>query len=82
MERTNYARFVFVCLILLALYAVLRILRPFLPALTWAAILATASYPLFEWLARRLKRPRLASVLTCVLITLLVVESSPRQCSW
>jgi len=30
MERTNYARFVFVCLILLALYAVLRILRPFL----------------------------------------------------
>src|SRR5215471_4102070 len=73
MERTEYARYIFACLLLLALYAVFRILRPFLPALTWAAILATVSYPLFEWLARRLKRPRLAAVLTCVLITLLGV---------
>jgi predicted PurR-regulated permease PerM len=73
MERGQYARFIFVCLLLLTLYAVFRILRPFLPALTWAAILATVSYPLFERLARRLKRPRLAAVLTCVLITLLGV---------
>jgi predicted PurR-regulated permease PerM len=73
MEPGQYARFIFVCLLLLTLYAVFRILRPFLPALAWAAILATFSYPLFEWFARRLRRPRLAGVLTCLLITLLLV---------
>jgi predicted PurR-regulated permease PerM len=73
MERSQYARFVFVLLSLLVLYYVLEILYPFLHALAWAAILAIASYPLFERLSRRLKRPGLAGVLTCVLITLLVV---------
>src|SRR5215467_14284781 len=73
MERSQYARFVFLCLLVLTLYFVFLILRPFLTALVWAAVLATAAYPLFQRLSRRLKRPRLASVLTCVLITLLVV---------
>ena len=73
MERSLYARVVFVGLLLLTLYYVLHIFRTFLPALVWAAILATASYPVFERLSRFLKRPRLASALTCVLITLLVV---------
>jgi predicted PurR-regulated permease PerM len=73
MERSQYARVVFLCLLVLTLYFVFLILRPFLTALVWAAVLATAAYPLFQRLSRRLKRPRLASVLTCVLITLLVV---------
>jgi predicted PurR-regulated permease PerM len=73
MERSQYARVVFVLLLLLVLYYVFQILRPFLHALAWAAILAIASRPLFEWLSRRLKRPGLAGVLTCVAITLLVI---------
>jgi predicted PurR-regulated permease PerM len=73
MERSQYARVVFVLLLVLVLYYVFEILHPFLHALAWAAILAIASYPLFERLSRRLRRPGLAGVLTCVLITLLVV---------
>ena len=73
MERSQYARVVFVVLLLLVLYYVVQILYPFLHALAWAAILAIASHPLFDQLSRRLRRPRLAGVLTCLLITLLVV---------
>jgi predicted PurR-regulated permease PerM len=73
MERSQYARFVFLLLLLLVLYYVFEILYPFLHALAWAAILAIASHSLFERLSRRLKRPSLAGVLTCVVITLLVV---------
>ncbi len=73
MERSQYARVVFVFLLFLIVYYVLQILHPFFRALAWAAVLAIASYPLFERLSRRLKRPRLAGLLTCVLITLLVV---------
>jgi predicted PurR-regulated permease PerM len=73
MERTQYARVVFVLLLVLVLYYVLQILHPFLHALAWAAILAIASHPLFDWLSRRLKRPGLAGVLTCLAITLLVI---------
>jgi len=73
MERSQYARVVFVVLLLLVLYYVVQILYPFLHALAWAAILAIASHPLFERLSRRLRRPGLAGVLTCLLVTLLVV---------
>ena len=73
MERSQYARFVFLLLLVLVLYYVFQILHPFLHALAWAAILAIASHSLFERLSRRLKRPSLAGVLTCVVITLLVV---------
>ena len=73
MERSQYARVVFVLLLLLVLYYVFEILYPFLHALAWAAILAIASHPLFERLSRRVRRPGPAGVLTCVLITLLVV---------
>src|SRR5271167_1459214 len=73
MERSQYARVVFVLLLLLVLYYVFEIFHPFLHPLAWAAILAIASYGLFQRFSRRLKRPRLAGVLTCVMITLLVV---------
>ena len=59
--------------ILLVLYYLLNILHPFLAALTWASILATAFFSLFERLERRTRRPRLASALTCLLTTLLLV---------
>lgn len=67
------SRIILVVFILMVLYYLLNILRPFFAALTWAAILATALYSLFERIERWTRRPRLASALTCLLITLLVV---------
>jgi predicted PurR-regulated permease PerM len=73
MEKRNYARLAFLAVFLFVLYYVFRILQPFLSALIWAAILSTASYPLFRWLSKKLRRPRLASVLTCVFLTFVIV---------
>lgn len=73
MQRDDYARIAFVAVLLLVVYYVFRILKPFLTALVWAAILATVFYPLFEGLTRRIKRPRLASALACVVLTVAIV---------
>lgn len=73
MERRDYARISFVVVLVVVLYYVVRILQPFLSALVWAAILATVFYPLFARLAGRLRRPRGASALTCVVLTVMIV---------
>ncbi|MCK1383198.1 AI-2E family transporter [Bradyrhizobium sp. 21] len=50
------------------------IIRPFVPVLTWSAVLAVAFYPVFAWLAKRLGgRPRTAStVLTLVTLGIVI----------
>jgi predicted PurR-regulated permease PerM len=50
------------------------IIRPFVPILTWSAVLAVAFYPVFAWLAKRLGgRPRSASaVLTLVTLGIVI----------
>jgi predicted PurR-regulated permease PerM len=65
-------------LIRLALLALLIvwtfiIIRPFVPILTWSAVLAVAFYPAFGWLAKRLGgRPRIAAAIL-TLVTLGIV---------
>ncbi len=59
--------------ILLVLFYLLNILHPFFAALAWAAILATALHPVYLRIQQRIRRPRLASALTCLLLTVLVV---------
>jgi predicted PurR-regulated permease PerM len=73
MQRTDYARIAILIVLVIVLYYVFRILEPFLPALAWAAILATVFHPLFSVLARRLRHPRLASAASCVLLTVVIV---------
>jgi len=73
MPRPDYARIAVLLVLFVVLYYVFRILEPFLPALVWAAILATVFYPLFSALSRRLRHPRWASALTCVLLTVVIV---------
>ncbi|HET7594267.1 MAG TPA: AI-2E family transporter [Stellaceae bacterium] len=48
------------------------ILRHFLPALAWAAVLAIATWPLYEWLLARLAGPWQHAFLVPLLFTLLV----------
>jgi predicted PurR-regulated permease PerM len=73
MQQTDYGRLAVGVILGVVVYYVFRILRPFLPALVWAAVLATVFHPLYAWLRRRLSRPRLASALACVLLTVLIV---------
>jgi predicted PurR-regulated permease PerM len=73
MRRTDYARIALLLVLLIVLYYVFRILEPFLAALVWAAILATVFHPLFSALSRRLRNPRWASALSCLLLTVLIV---------
>jgi predicted PurR-regulated permease PerM len=73
MQRTDYGRIAVLVLLAVVLYYVVRILLPFLPALAWATILATVFYPLFGRVSRLVRRPGLASALTCVLLTLAIV---------
>ena len=49
------------------------IIAPFLTILVWSAILAVALYPLFDWLKKRLNRPRLAAVLVTLLCVFVVL---------
>jgi len=73
MARPDYARIAVLLVLAVVLYYVFRILEPFLPALVWAAILATVFHPLFSFLSRRLRYPRVASILTCVFLTVVIV---------
>jgi predicted PurR-regulated permease PerM len=73
MQRQDYARIGFVAVLLVVVYYVFRIFMPFLAGLVWAAILATVFYPAYERLARWLKRPPLASALTCLLLIVMII---------
>ena len=73
MADKAYPKYFFIACLAVALYFVYRIVQPFLPAVIWAAILATASYPAYRRIAKRLRRPRLSSILTCVLLTVVIV---------
>jgi predicted PurR-regulated permease PerM len=50
-----------------------NVIAPFLTVVLWSAILTVALYPLFEWLAQRLRRPRLAAALITSLCLMIVV---------
>ena len=73
MPDRTYTKYFFLACLGVALFFVYRIVQPFLPAVLWAGIQATASYPAYRRLAERLRRPRLSSVLTCVLLTVVIV---------
>jgi predicted PurR-regulated permease PerM len=73
MQRQDYARIGFVAVLLVVVYYVFRIFMPFLAGLVWAAVLATVFYPAYERLARWLKRPSLASALTCALLIVMII---------
>ncbi|MBZ5561495.1 MAG: AI-2E family transporter [Acidobacteriia bacterium] len=73
MQRAEYGRITLLIILAIVLYFVFRILQPFLSALAWAAILATVFFPLYDRLLRRLRRPRLASGLACIVLTVAIV---------
>jgi predicted PurR-regulated permease PerM len=71
--RGGIARIFLLIILAAVLYFVGRILRPFFPALAWAAILATVFYPVYQRIERILHRRELASVLCCALLTVAII---------
>ncbi|HWP60077.1 MAG TPA: AI-2E family transporter [Candidatus Acidoferrales bacterium] len=63
----------FFSLLLVILYVALLILRPFLEALTWAAILAIIVYPAYAWLNRALRGQATAAALIVTVMIALVI---------
>lgn len=51
---------------------VFLIAQPFIPAITWALVLAVIAHPMHEALARRLRRPTLAAGLAVMLVMVVV----------
>ncbi len=52
---------------------VFLVLRPFLSAIAWAAVLAATTWPVFEWMVSRARRPTVAAgVMTLVILTVVV----------
>jgi len=50
------------------------IIRPFVPILTWSAVLAVAFHPVFSWLAKRLGgSPKTAAVLLTLVMLGIVI---------
>ena len=60
------------CLALLLAWSVL-IIRPFLPIMAWAVILAVVLYPGFVWCTKRLRLPPMAAALLMTLASLAVL---------
>ncbi len=73
MQRGDYGRISILVILAIIVYFVARILAPFAIALLWAVVLATIFYPVFRWLSRRVRRPGLASLLTCLLLTIVIM---------
>jgi len=71
--QSGVARVFLLIVLALVLYFVGRILKPFFPALAWAAILATVFYPVYQRMERYLHRRELASVISCVLLTVAII---------
>ena len=74
--RSGYSTFDIVIrlgLIGLLIYWALKVVGPFVTVALWSAILVVALYPLFEWLTRQLRSPKLAAVLLTLLCLAIVI---------
>jgi len=71
--QSGIARVFLLIVLGLVLYFVGRILKPFFPALTWAAILATVFYPVYQRVESYLHRRELTSAICCVLLTVAII---------
>lgn len=52
------------------------LVRPFVPALTWALALAIVVMPVHRWIERRIHRPNLAAAMSVVLVAVTIVGPS------
>src|SRR5581483_3479706 len=77
MPRGDYGRISILIILVVVVYLTVRILEPFIVALLWAVVLATVFYPVFNRLSHQIHRPRLASIVTCLFLTVLIMIPLP-----
>jgi predicted PurR-regulated permease PerM len=77
MDRNVFFAFVAYTFVLVFLYLLYTILRPFLGALGWAAVIVIATYPIFRRLLRlfRGKQARAAGMMTVLVFLVVVVPA-------
>jgi predicted PurR-regulated permease PerM len=71
--QSGLARAFLLVILGFVLYFAWRIVEPFFAPLAWAAILATVFYPVFQRMARALRRKELASGLACLILSVAIV---------
>jgi predicted PurR-regulated permease PerM len=57
----------------IALYLCWLMLQPFVAVLAWAAVLVIVFYPVHQRLLKRLKKPGLSALLSCILVILTIL---------
>ena len=74
MQERKYVRLFLIIASAVVLYFVFRIFQPFIVPVSLAVILASLSYPAFEWTCVKLKdRRSLAALLTCIGVTASII---------
>jgi predicted PurR-regulated permease PerM len=73
MKREHVALALFTALIIIACYLFYAIIRPFLTAIIWGAVLAGIFFPLNSFLARRLKRNNLRALIMCIIVVAVII---------
>jgi predicted PurR-regulated permease PerM len=49
-----------------------HLIKPFVPSLTWALVLAVLAHPMHEWIVKTLKWPSVSAALAVVLVTIAI----------
>ncbi|MBI3314037.1 MAG: AI-2E family transporter [Candidatus Omnitrophica bacterium] len=74
MTKDQFIASCFIALLVFVVYQIFQIFAPFVQSIFWAAILAFAFYPVYEYLEKKLKwNDALTAIITTALIFLMIV---------
>jgi predicted PurR-regulated permease PerM len=72
-ESRNVRWWLLLVVTALSLYLCWRMVQPFLGVIAWASVLVILFYPVHKRLARRIKSPSLAAMVSCLLVILIIL---------
>jgi predicted PurR-regulated permease PerM len=73
LEGAKISKYIFFALLIILLYLTFRLAQPFITYLFVGIVLTVATYPLYAWLAKRLKNKKLSSLIVILLILLIII---------
>jgi predicted PurR-regulated permease PerM len=73
MKREYFFITLFLTIVAIFFYLFYRLMVPFFTPIAWAGILVIVFYPLYKWLYSKLRLKWLASLLACILISLIII---------